>query len=137
VDFRAGEERRVSFALPRYAEKGLTLIDANYPPLPDPIIFDSVLLYDENVTREFAIRPCDKYLVQLIAQAGKISYRFGENGIAAVLDANLPIQCTFSKQVDWESAPLLIVNGLEDGSRVSLHVEELQAGEQVGGIFWR
>jgi hypothetical protein len=131
VDFRAGEERQLSYALPRYAEKGITLIDANYPPLSDPLIFDSALLYDAGVIREFAIRPCDKYLVQLIVQTGKITYQFGYGGVPAMLDATLPVQSSFSKQVDWESAPLLVVKGVTDGSVVSLHVEEVQAGEFV------
>jgi hypothetical protein len=129
VDFRAGEERKLPFALPNHAAKGVAVVDTAYPPLSDPIIFDNTLPYDAGVMREFAVRPCDKYLVQLIVQTGKITYQFGHTGVPASLDADLPTQTSFAKQVDWESAPLLVVKGAADGSSVSLHIEELQAGE--------
>ena len=133
VTFTADEEKRLPFALPYYAEKGLVVIDEENPALPDPIIFANILEYPEGVSREFMIRPCDRYFVQIIAQVGKVSARFGRHGTPFVIDADQPVRAMFEKKIDWESAPLLIIEGADGGGTCTLHVEAVQAGE-MGGV---
>jgi len=129
-----GEERPLHFALPFYAEKGLVLVNPYYPPLPDPVIINNELEYRNGVSREFQIRPCDRYLVQIITQSGRVKCRFGPYGTAFELDADSPKRFMFIKKVSWENAPMLIIEGIGETSTCSLHVEELQAGE-LGGVM--
>jgi hypothetical protein len=136
VDFRPGEERALDYALPNYAANGIVLVDANYPPLPDPLLHDSVMDYAAGVVREFPVRVCDRYFVQLIAQTGKVSYKFGANGTVGTLDASLPQRCMIEKKVDWEAAPVFYVIGVTGGGSASLHIEALGAGE-MGQIIVR
>ena len=134
ITFAPGEEKMLPFALPNHAERGLEITDHDFPPLPDPIIFNNTLEYREGFSREFDIRPCDRYLVQVIAQSGRVSFRFGASGTPIILDAGLPYKTKFGKKVDWESAPLLIIEGLSENATCTLHVEELSAGELEGVI---
>ena len=131
VTFAPLEEKALHFALPRYAEKGLELVDEDFPPLYGPIIFDNTLDYPEGVSREFAIRPCDRYFVQVIVQTGKVRMKFGRNGTPVVLDASLPVRTKFWENVDWESAPLLIIEGVEGGGNCTLHVNVAQSKGMV------
>jgi hypothetical protein len=130
VDLGVGEEKKLNFALPYASERGIATT-SEYPPLPDPIIFDNALRYDEGMTREFAVRPCDKYMVQISVQEGEISYRFGNTGVPGILNASR--QFMFEKRVDWESAPLIVLQGTVNDTLASLHVEEVQSGETWRG----
>ena len=114
--FEPGEERGLPFWLP-YQKLGLTLINADYPVVPNTILIGGKFNFDEGTERKFNIEPCESYSVHISVQKGKLAMYQGNSAFSIDIEAN------YSGVLDWDCAPYLRVKGLEAGTVATIHAE--------------
>jgi len=122
VRFEPDEERKLKFWLP-WREKGLTLVDANEPPVPPVTLSSGTYDFEPGMSREFQIPPCDRYIVDLIVQSGRVKLYAGDDPAGADIVKNELVPYRYRAIYDWERAPRLRVVGMEENTRVTLHAE--------------
>jgi hypothetical protein len=114
VSFPAGEEKALSFWVP-HVQLGLSLVDANFPPVPNEILANGTFPLTAEATRTFQIAPCDRYSVDLIAQSGRFALFLGSGSLGVEVSATHPTAFRYAGVLDWEHAPHISVVGVEDG----------------------
>ena len=122
VRFAPDDEKKLRFWLP-WREKGLTLVDANDPPVPVITLTSGTYDFEPGMTREFQIPPCDKYVVDLIVQSGRVKLYAGDDPAGADVERSDIAHFKYHSLYDWEQAPRLRLAGMEDGTRATIHVE--------------
>ena len=120
--FKPKEERKLPFWLP-YLKLGLTLVDANYPPVPNTILISGSFNFDEGTERKFNIEPCDTYLVTIIVQKGKVAMYPANSATCVEIVENTEVPYHYRATYDWEYTPYLKVVGLEADTVATIHAE--------------
>ena len=129
VFFDAGMEKKLNFWVP-YEQLGLELVDADNPPVPDTVLLSGTFKFDEGTERKFTLRHCDKYMLDIIMQSGRVKVFHGNSEIGAELSAQSDISYRYHVINDWEFAPFLRVVGLEDGTEATIHTEVFRTGNR-------
>lgn len=80
VRFQPDETRELPFWLP-YQKLGLTLISADFPPVPNTILISGTFNFNNGTERKFDIEPCDTFIVNVIVQKGKVMMYTGNANI--------------------------------------------------------
>ena len=122
VRFAPGEERALPFWLP-YQQLGLTLVNADYPAVPNTILISGTFNFDKDTERRFNIEPCDTYIVNIIVQSGRVAMYTGNSGTPVEVAENAEVPYHYKATMDWEYAPYLRLVGKEDGTSVTVHAE--------------
>ena len=129
VIFDAGMDTKLNFWVP-YERLGLELVDANNPPVPDTVLVSGTFKFDKGTERKFTIGHCDKYMLDIIMQSGRIKVYHGNTDIGAELTAQADISYRYHVINDWEYAPYLRVVGLEDDTEATIHAEVFRTGSK-------
>lgn len=122
VRFKPGETRELPFWLP-YQRLGLSLVNADYPPVPNTILISGTFNFNLNTERKFDIEPCDTYIVNVIVQSGRVMMYTGNSNIGVEIAENIDVPYHYKATMDWEYSPYLKFVGLNDNSVVTIHAE--------------
>ena len=122
VRFMPGETRELKFWLP-WREKGLTLVDADNPPVPKVTLTSGTYDFTPGMTREFQIPPCETYALDIIVQSGRVKLYTGSDTAGADIVKNDIVPFRYRAIYDWERAPKLRVVGMEEDTRATVHAE--------------
>ena len=139
VRFKPGEERGLPFWIP-YQKLGLTLVNANYPAVPNTILISGSFNFNNGTERKFNIEPCDTYIVNVIVQKGKVIMYFGNSSIGVEIAENAEVPYHYKATLDWEYAPYLRVIGKEADTVATVHAEidrDYLVNAKVGGRVWQ
>ena len=139
VRFEPGEERGFPFWIP-YQKLGLTLINADYPVVPNTILISGNFNFDTGTERRFNIEHCDIYIVNVIVQSGKVAMYPGSSNRCVEIAENTEVPYHYKATFDWEYAPYLRFIGLEDDTVVTIHAEidrDYLVNAKVGGRTWQ
>lgn len=140
VRFAPGEERKLDYWLP-YLKKGLTLVDADNPPVPDTILISSTYSFTQGMERKFNIEPCDRYIVNIIVQKGTIKFYIGNSANYQEVseEANVPFR--YRTVLEWELAPFIRLVCDDGEAEVTLNVEvcrgTMPAQREGDEMTWR
>ena len=139
IRFEPGETKELGFWLP-HVKLGLTLVDADWPKVPDTILASGTFDFEPGVERQFNIESCDTYIVNVIVQQGRVMLFPGSSktGVEIVQETEVPFH--YRAVFDWEYAPYLRVTGLEAGTKATVHAEVDRSGmfrARGGGGAWR
>ncbi|MBQ6664062.1 MAG: hypothetical protein IJM68_00600 [Synergistaceae bacterium] len=129
VFFDAGEEVKLNFWVP-YEELGLELVSAESPITLNTVLVSGTFSFDEGTERKFAIGHCDRYVLHVLSQKGKIKIYPGSSDIGAEVRADTEVPFHYHVIYDWEYAPYLRVVGLEDGTEATIHAEVYRPGNR-------
>lgn len=129
VLFDAGMEKKLNFWVP-YEQLGLELVDADNPPVSNTVLLSGTFKFDKGTERKFMLDHCDKYMLDIIMQGGRIKVYHGNNDIGAELSAQADISYRYHVINDWEFAPYLRVVGLEDETEATIHAEVYRTGSR-------
>ncbi|MBQ9526903.1 MAG: hypothetical protein IJR68_04765 [Fretibacterium sp.] len=132
IRFAPGETKKLTFWIP-YQEKGLTLVDANDPKVPNTILVSGTFDFAPGVERRFNLERCDTYNINIIVQKGRLMlFPASANvGVEIAQEADIPYH--YRAVFDWEHAPYIRVSGLDAGTRATVHAE-VDRGSMVRGI---
>ena len=122
IRFEPNEERELPFWIP-YQQLGLTLISADFPPIPNTILVNGTFKFNEGTERKFMIEPCDIYTVNVIVQSGKVMMYTGNASIGVEITPDIEIPYHYKGLYDWEYVPYLRFVGVEDETEVTIHAE--------------
>ena len=122
IRFAPGEEKELTFWVP-YQEKGLTLVDADNPKVPETILVSGTFDFDAGMERRFSVPPCDKYIVNVIVQTGSVKLYPGNANAGAELVQATDTPFRYKAVYQWDYAPYLRVAGVEAGTRATIHAE--------------
>ena len=128
IRFKPNETRELSFWVP-YQQLGLTLVNADYPAVPNTILVSGTFNFEEGTERRFNIEPCDTYRVNVIVQSGKIMMYTGSSPTAVEVSASSEVPYSYDATMDWEFAPYLRFVGREAGTSVTIHAEVEREGK--------
>lgn len=129
VFFDAGKETKLNFWVP-YEELGLELVDADNPAVPETVLLSGTFKFDTGTERKFTLGHCDKYMLDIIMQGGRVKVFHGNSDIGAELSAQSDISYRYHVINDWEYSPYLRVVGLEDGTEATIHAEVFRTGSK-------
>lgn len=117
VIFDPAKEVGLDFWVP-YSQLGLTLVSADYPPVPDSVLVCGKFKFSKGMKRIFNINPCSVYSLHIDVKKGEVMLYLGtgKNGIN--------VNGTYTFTLNWSKVPFIRVEGLEDGT-----VAEIQATE--------
>lgn len=139
VRFAPGEEKELPFWVP-YAVLGLTLVDPDYPVVPDTVLVSGTFEFQPGIERRFNIEPCDTYTVSIIVQKGRIFVYPGSSKVPVEVVQEEEVPFHYKAVYDWEHAPYLRIVGGEE-ARVTVHAEVNReyavADRRGGGLMWR
>lgn len=121
VRFAPKETRALGFWVD-YEAKGLTLVDANDPPVPPRVLASGTFAFAAGEERRFAIPRCGRYAVDLIVQEGRVKLYAGTDPVGAEVVKDDVVPFRYRQTFDWERAPFLRVVGVTE-SRATLHAE--------------
>lgn len=139
VRFKPNEERGLPFWLP-YQKLGLTLVNADYPAVPNTILISGNFNFDEGTERKFNIEPCDTYVVNVIVQKGRVVMYPGNSAVCVEIAENTEVPYHYKATLDWEYSPFLRLIGKENGTVVTVHAEldrDYLVNAKVGGRTWQ
>lgn len=139
VRFKPNEERGLPFWLP-YQKLGLTLINENYPVVPNTILISGNFNFNEGTERKFNIEPCDTYVVNIIVQQGKVKMYTGNSSVGVEIAENIDVPYHYKATFDWEYAPYLRIIGVEADTVATIHAEidrDYLVNAKVGGRTWQ
>ena len=139
VRFKPNEERGLPFWLP-YQKLGLTLVNADYPAVPNTILISGNFNFDEGTERKFNIEPCDTYVVNVIVQKGRVVMYPGNSAVCVEIAENTEVPYHYKATLDWEYSPFLRLIGKENGTVVTVHAEldrDYLVNAKVGGRTWK
>ena len=114
--FKPDEERALPFWLP-YQKLGLTLVNADYPAVPNSILISGNFNFDKGTERRFNIEPCDSYIVNINIQKGKIGMYPGNSGMCVEISDN------YKATLSWDYTPYIKIVGLENTTTATIHAE--------------
>ena len=127
VFFDAGKKTPLNFWIP-YEELGLELVDADNPPVPNTILLSGTFKFDKGTERKFTLQHCDKYVLNVIVQHGRIKLYPGNSAIGVEVSSEANIPYHYHVLYDWEYAPYLRAVGLSNGTEVTIHAEVYRHG---------
>ena len=139
IRFKPGEERGFPFWVP-HQKLGLTLVNADYPAVPNTILISGNFNFDEGTERTFNIEPCDTYVVNIIVQKGKVVMYPGNSAVSVEIAENAEVPYHYKATLDWEYSPYLKLIGKENGTVVTVHAEldrDYLVNAKVGGRTWQ
>ena len=140
VRFKPGEERKLDYWLP-YVQAGLTLVDANNPPVPETILISSTYDFTEGLERRFNIPPCDRYIVNIIVQSGAIKFFTGASANYQEVSEDADVPFRYRTVLEWEAAPYIRLLCDKGEAKVTLNAEVLRAtipAQRTGDeLTWR
>ena len=122
VRFQPNETRELAFWLP-YQKLGLTLVSADFPPVPNTILISGTFNFNKNTERKFDIEPCDTYIVNVIVQKGKVMMYTGNSNIGVEIVEDTDVLYHYKAVMDWEYSPYLKFIGLDDNTVATIHAE--------------
>ena len=124
VRFEPKEERGLPFWLP-YQKLGLTLVNANYPAVPDKVLVSGTFKFNAGTERRFNIEPCSRYVVNILAQKGKVKFYAGASltGQEVAEEADVPYRQR--TMLTWETAPYIRLVCESGEAEVVLNVEKM------------
>lgn len=122
VQFPPGEPKELTFWVP-WRKLDLTLVDSEYPPVPQTTLLSGTFDFEPGTERTFQIPPCGRYSVDVIVQSGRARLYAGESKQGAEVVKNDVVPFRYRDVYEWEQAPYLRLVGMEDGTRATLHVE--------------
>ena len=126
VRFKPGEERKLDYWLP-YLQKGLTLVDADNPPVGETILISSTYDFTTGLERKFNIPPCDRYVVNIIVQEGTIKFFIGASSNYQEVSEEADVPYRYRTVLEWEVAPYIRLKCDSGTAKVTLNVEILRA----------
>ena len=129
VFFDVGIEVKLNFWVP-YEELGLELIDADSPAVPNTVLLSGTFSFDEGTERKFTLGHCDRYMLYIVMQSGRLKVYSGSSAIGAEIRADVENPYHYHVVYDWEYAPYILVKGLEDGTEATIHAEIYRAGNR-------
>lgn len=142
IRFAPGEERALAFWVP-YVALGLTVVDPDYPVVPNTILVSGTFDFAPGMERRFTIEPCDTYDANVIVQKGRVIVYPGSSTTGVEVNQNAEVPFHFKAVFDWEYAPYLRVVGLEPETRATVHAEvdrDYPTSARIGaggGLMWR
>ena len=139
VRFQPDETRELPFWLP-YQKLGLTLISADFPPVPNTILISGTFNFNNGTERQFDIEPCDTFIVNVIVQKGKVMMYTGNSNIGVEIVEDTDVPYHYKATLDWEYAPYLKFIGLDDNTVATIHAEldrDYLVNAKVGGRKWQ
>ena len=122
VRFAPGEERSLPFWLP-HVKLGLTLVDPNYPVVPNTVLLSGTFSFEPGMERKFNLEACDTYVINVVVQRGRVTVFPGSSTLGVEVVQNDEVPFHYRAVMDWEYSPYLRVVGLESGTRATIHVE--------------
>ena len=120
--FVPGEERALGFWLP-YQKLGLTLVNADYPPVQNKILISGTFEFSENMERLFSVDHCDRYVINIIVQSGKIKLYTGASTVGQEVAEDSPVAYRYRGVLEWEFAPYFKIVTSDNKATVTLSVE--------------
>ena len=129
VRFKPDEERALTFWIP-HQKLGLTLINADYPAVPNTILISGNFNFNNGTERKFNIEPCDTYVVNIIVQKGKVAMYPG--------NAAMCVEIAETTEVPYHYKATFV--GREAGSVATIHAEvdrDYLVNAKVGGRVWQ
>ena len=139
VRFQPDETRELSFWLP-YQKLGLTLVSADFPPVPNTILISGTFNFNNGTERKFDIEPCDTFVVNVIVQKGKLMMYTGNSNIGVEIAENVDVPYHYKATMDWEYSPYLKFIGLDDDTVATIHAEldrDYLVNAKLGGRTWQ
>ena len=117
IIFDPGKETALDFWVP-YSQLGLTLVDAEYPPVPDSVLISGTFKFAKGMKRIFNISPCNAYALHMDVKSGGVMVYLGtsKNGVS--------VDGSYTVTLNWPKVPFIRVEGLADAT-----VAEIQAVE--------
>ena len=118
VIFDHGKETALDFWVP-YSQLGLTLVDAEYPPVPDSVLISGKFKFRKGMKRIFDINPCNAYSLHLEVREGEVMIYPGtsKNGIT--------VSGSYTTTLNWSKAPFIRAEGLADDTVVEIQAVEV------------
>ena len=114
--FEPNEERGLPFWIP-YQKLGLTLVNADYPAVPNTILISGNFNFDNGTERKFNIEPCESYSIDISVQKGKIAMYPSNSAVSVEIEGD------YKATLDWGYAPYLRIKGLEAGTVAAIRAE--------------
>ena len=116
--FEPNEERGLPFWIP-YQKLGLTLVNADYPAVPNTILISGNFNFDNGTERKFNIEPCESYTIGIKVLKGRLLMYPG--GTLACVEI-LP-EFEEKATLHWDIVPYLKFVGLEAGTVAAIRAE--------------
>lgn len=119
VIFDPDKEVGLDFWVP-YSQLGLTLISADYPPVPDSVLISGSFKFSKGMKRIFNVNTCNAYSLHLnVRQGSTIIYLgTGKNGIT--------VTGAYTTSLTWSRVPFIRVEGLEDNTVIEIQSTEVE-----------
>ena len=114
--FPPHKEYAAKFWLP-YKELGLTLINMDFPPIPEKIFISGQFKFSEGVERKFNIEHCEKYSLLISMKTGKLKLYTGNSR------GGIEISTDYFTRLEWAFAPYIRIVGLENGTIANIRAE--------------
>ena len=140
IKVEPGKTLELPFWIP-YQELGLTLVSADYPPVPATFLISGTYDFTPGMERKFTIEPCGEYALNIIVQTGRVRlYLGGAAGSEEIAeDENVPFR--YRAVLEWEHAPYVRLVGVDENTRVTIHAEvhrgTLTANREGDETTWR
>lgn len=97
-----------------YLQLGLSLEDANYPPVPNTVEVSGRFNFSSGMERRFNIDPCDAYSIKIKVTSGGVALYLGSAANC------ININDEYQSMVEWKNAPYLRIGGAEDDTVVEI-----------------
>ncbi len=118
IIFDPQKEVMLEFWVP-YLQLGLTLMSAEYPPVPNMILLSGEFTFMHGLERKFNIDACDSYTFEITVNSGKVRLYLG----ATKNSMDISSSYNYKVVLDWSLVPYIRIVGLQDDSNVMIHAE--------------
>lgn len=118
VIFDPNKETALDFWVP-YSQLGLTLVSAEYPPVPESVLISGKFKFSKGMKRIFEINSCNAYSLHLEVREGEAMLYLGtsKNGIA--------VSGSYTTTLNWSRVPFIRAEGLADNTTVEIQAVEV------------
>ena len=119
VIFDPNKETALDFWVP-YSQLGLTLVSAEYPPVPDSVLISGTFKFSKGMKRVFDINSCSAYSLHMDVKSGEAMLYLGtgKNGVN--------VSGSYTVSLYWSRVPFIRIEGLADGTVAEVRAVEVE-----------